>query len=270
MNTKKILVPVDFSEVTRLVVETAAFIAHKSKLSISLLHIEKSKSPVDFSAKANEIIGNATAKWPVHSEFLLKQGNIFDEISSIAADDQYKFMVVGSHGFKGLREKVFGADILKLLKSVPIPVFSVQKNYRIPAKGIRKILFPVGSHELFINQIKAAIELAKIFDATIHIYSVEKPGMQWSDEIKKNMMIAQKQFENHQIDFKNVKEVQNSFSVGFAKQIMDYAVRENMDVVSVMANSTKEHFYIADPDKMAMLTNEAGIPVISSNEKTLI
>ncbi|MCF8365731.1 MAG: universal stress protein [Bacteroidales bacterium] len=270
MNVQKILVPIDFSEVTKVVIETAAYLASKSNMSIVLLHIEKTKSNLDFSAKVKAIVNDSMNNWPVQYELLLRQGSIFDEITKTAADDQFKFMVIGSHGFKGLREKVFGADILKLLKSVQIPVFTVQENYTLPESGINSILFPVGSHDSFINQIKSTIEFSKIFDAIVHLYSVEKPGMQWSEEIKTNMKIAQSEFEKHQISFKNVKEVQSTFSVGFAKQIMDYAVRANISVLTVMANSAKEHFYFADSDKVTMLTNQAGIPVISSNEKTLI
>lgn len=48
---------------------------------------------------------------------------------------------------------------------------------------------------------------------------------------------------------------------------MDYASRKNIGLISIMANSTKEHYYIADADKESMLTNSACIPILSTNNK---
>ena len=64
-----------------------------------------------------------------------------------------------------------------------------------------------------------------------------------------------------------MKEEQSSFSVGYSKQILDYAKRLNMSLVAFMANPTQEHYYFADSDKVVMLTNDALIPVLSTNDK---
>ena len=269
MSVKKVLVPVDFSDVTKVVVETAALIAHEGKMDMTLLHIENNKTSQEIKDIAENLIEETRLKWPVHIDFLLKKGNIFDDISNVASDDQYKIMVIGSHGFKGLREKVFGVDILKLLKNVPIPVVSVQKDFKLPEDAFKTILVPVGSHKTFINQIKSTMNFASIFNSKVHLYSVEKPGVQWSDELKLNIKSAEEQFQKNNIHFEKVKEIQNSFSVGFSKQIMDYAQRQQISLISIMANATKELYYIADSDKVTMLTNKAFIPILSSNEKTL-
>lgn len=269
MSVKKVLVPVDFSDVTKVVVETAALIAHEGKMDMTLLHIENSKTTDEIKDIAENLIEETRLKWPVRIDFLLKKGNIFEDISNTAYDDQFKMMVIGSHGFKGLREKVFGADILKLLKNVPIPVITVQKGFILPDDAFKTILFPVGSHKTFIHQIKATIDFASIFNAKVHLYSVEKPGMEWSDELKLNIKTAEEQFQKNEIPYEKVKESQNSFSVGFAKQIMDYAKRQQIALIAIMSNATKELYYVADSDKVNMLTNEACIPILSSNDKTL-
>jgi len=269
MSVKRVLVPVDFSDVTKVVVETAALIAHEGKMDMTLLHIENNKTTDEIKDIAENLIEETRLKWPVNIDFLLKKGNIFDDISNVAYDDQYNIMVIGSHGFKGLREKVFGADILKLLKNVPIPVISVQKDFKLPDEAFKSILFPVGSHKTFIHQIKATIDFASIFSSKVYLYTVEKPGMDWSDELKLNIKTAEEHFRKNEIPYEKIKESQNSFSVGFAKQIMDYAKRQQIGLIAVMANATKELYYVADSDKVNMLTNEACIPIMSSNDKTL-
>jgi len=267
MSVKKVLVPIDFSDVTKVVLETAALIAYEGKMDMTLLHIENNKTSDEIKDKAENLIEETRLKWPVQIDFLLKKGNIFDDISLTAFDDQFKIMVIGSHGYKGMREKVFGADILKLLKNVPIPVISVQKDFVLPDDAFKTILFPVGSHKTFINQIEATINFARIFNSKVHLYTVEKPGMDWSDELKHNIKTAEEQFLKNKIPYEKVKEQQNSFSVGFAKQIMDYAKRRQIGLITIMANATRELYYVADSDKVTMLTNEARIPILSSNEK---
>ena len=270
MNDQKILVPIDFSEVTKTVIDMAVYIAVKNKMTISLLHLENNKSGSDPYEKMKELASQTQTGSSVNFEFLLKPGNIFHEIARTANDGQFKLMVIGSHGYKGLREKIFGADILKLLRSIPIPVLTVQKNFQIPKNGFEKILFPAGSHDSFIHKIEATIYFAGLFNSEVHLYSVEKPGIEWSDEIRNNIRKAKSEFERKKISYKRVREEQSAFSVGYAKQIMDYAKRVNVDLIAFMANPTKEHFYFADTDKEIMLTNKACIPILSTNDKSVV
>lgn len=267
MNNQKILVPVDFSEISKTVIEMAVFIARKSQMTITLLHVEKNNGSEDFIAKMKALVNETVTSSSIQFEFIVKQGNIFTEITNEANNEHYKLMVVGSHGYKGLREKVFGADILKLLRSIPIPVITVQNNCKIPEKGFETILFPVGSHKVFDHKIEAAISFAKIFDSEIHLYFVEKPGVKMSQATVDNIEKAKIEFERNGINFKRVKETQSSFSVGYSKQIMDYANRTNISLIAFMANPTKEHYYFADADKLVMLTNDSLIPVLSVNDK---
>jgi nucleotide-binding universal stress UspA family protein len=270
MKNKRILVPIDFSEVSETVVKTAIFVADKGAMSVSFLHIQTDKSPKDALEKLKQLAGGLDTKSSVQFDFSVKQGNVIDEITKVTNNDKYSLMIVGSHGYKGLREKLFGADILKLLKNVSIPALTVQKDFEHAKADFSTILFPVSSHESFMHQIKVTIEFALLFNSTIHLYSVEKPGVEFSDNIKKNLATAKAEFENHSVAFQKVKEPQSSFSVGYSKQIMDYASRQNMSLIAIMANSTKEHYYIADADKESMLTNSACIPILSTNNKVEI
>ncbi len=270
MTDQKILVPIDFSEVTKTVINMAVYIAHKNKMTISLLHVENNKSATDPYAKMEELASQSEANSEVQFEFILKQGKILNEIATTANDDQFKLMVIGSHGFKGFREKVFGADILKLLRNTPIPVLSVQRNCQIPKNGFETILFPVGSHDLFIHKIEATIYFAKLFGSVVHIYSVEKPGMEISEKMISTIQLTKKKFTQNNIPYKRIKEHQDSYSVGYAKQIMVYAKRVHANLIAIMANPTKEHYYFADTDKEVILTNDACIPILSTNDKSVV
>lgn len=267
---QKILVPIDFSEVTKSAIETAICIAAKNKMTISLLHIENPKSPGNAEEKMLELTRQAKSTSSIAFEYLVKQGNILDTITSTTNDLQFGFVVIGSHGYKGLREKVFGTDILKLLRNIPIPVITVQKDCPKPQCGFKNILFPIGSHDLFIHKIEATIFFAQLFDSEVHLYSVEKPGSELSEKAVQNILLAQKEFEKNNINYKRVKETPSSFSVGYAKQVMDYAKRSEISLIAFMANITMEHYFFADSDKESLLTNDAAIPVLTTNNKRVI
>lgn len=269
MNNKKILVPVDFTDASPAAIHFANSIAMQSNMTITLLHITNKKLIVDSNKKMNELVNEAKSVSDIQYEFILKDGDVLKEIADTANSEAFSLMVVGSHGIKGIREKVFGADILKLLKSIAIPVLTIQKNYQIPEYGFKTILFPVSSHKTFIHKVNATIDVARLFGSEVHIYSVTKPGTDLSEEVLNNVRKTKNEFEKKRIPFVRVKDSQDSFSVGYAKQIMDYAERENIDLIAFMSNPTKENYYFADADKEFILTNSASIPVLSTCNKAI-
>jgi len=92
---------------------------------------------------------------------------VVTEIGKISADHMYKLMVIGSHGYKGLREKVLGADILKLVRDLPLPVLVIQKGYKLTDQGIKSILLVQNSRESSQGLNDAISYLSKSFDAEI-------------------------------------------------------------------------------------------------------
>jgi len=266
MIQNKILVPVDFSETSNTAIQLASGLAKKENLSITLLHIQNGKS-IENAESELKSLANSIKSNNLQVETIIKKGNLFSEIAEVANDQSYSMMVIGSHGYKGLREKFFGADILKLLKNIPIPVIAVQNDYVLPEQGIKSILFPASSHESFTHKIEAAVSMAKLFNAEIHIYTVEKPGHEWSEQFRENIRMAKQTFEEHNVKYVRVTEEQKSYSVGYSKQIMAYATSNKIDLISMMTNPTKENYYLADNDKENILTNDAGIPVLCTCDK---
>lgn len=270
MNDNKIIVPVDFTDAADSAIELASVFADKTGLGITLLHIHDEKIAAepedDLQVQAKRLAEDRG----LASEFRIRKGNIFKEIPNAAEEEDYKLMIVGTHGFKGIREKFFGSDILKLVKNIPVPVIVIRKDYRIPPAGIRTIVFPAGTHKAFTNNIGATIFIAKLFDAEVHIYSVEKPGQEWSPELKANIELARSEFEKHGVRYKRVNEKQTTYSMGFAKQILKYAQSVSADLIAVMSIPTPEHYYFADSDKEMLLVNDEGIPILCTNDKKVV
>lgn len=268
MTQKKILVPVDLSQSSFKVAECAAAIAKTADMEVSLLHVHRNQSDNEAIDQLKLMTTNLVSDLPVKCDYLLKEGNSHTEIINSANDQEYAFMVIGSYGFKGIREKLLGSDILKLVKNIPIPVLTVQESgYNFPSGGIKRILFPVSSHTTFQKVIDATVFIAKLYDAEVIVYTVNKPGFSWSDLFKSNIDKAINAFEKNAVKYQRVNEPQTTYSAGYAKQILQYAGKINADLISVISVATAEHYNIADSDKERLLTNELNIPVLCVSDK---
>ena len=270
MTYNKILVPVDFSTTSFQAAYMAASISKSRNMKVSLLHIQNEKSDPEAEDKLRSLSGKLQSEESIECDYIIRAGNIFTDIPKIACDHCYRLMIIGSHGIKGIREIFFGTDILKLIKDIPIPVLVIHENYKLPPNGFKNILFPASSHKVFSLKIEATIYIADMFNSEVHLYTFEKPGLTWSDGLKSNIEKAKREFELHKINYKRVNEQQTIFSVGYSKQILQYAKKANVDLISLMSIPTDEHFYIADSDKERILANDMGIPVFCISDKKMV
>ncbi|MCK5079360.1 MAG: universal stress protein [Bacteroidales bacterium] len=267
MIENKILIPVDFSVAADKAVEFGVFLAKNSHFNISLLHVfEDDGLSLDACEnKLREMAEKINATEDIFCDYHCEKGNIFNLIPDMASRSAFRMMVIATHGRKGIRQKFFGPDILKLLKQIPIPTLVVQENSIVPEDGFKSVIFPVGGHDKYDKKVEAMVFMAGLFDPEIHLYSISKPGFEQTEKLRDNISLAEARFSEKGIRYKRVAEDQSVFSVGFAKQTLLYADKSGADLITVMANPTRENYYFADSDKEALLTNEHNIPVLCAS-----
>ena len=272
MSLERILVPTDLTSAASKAVEFAIMLARKGGTGLTLLHVNDDplESFEQVEAKLREIAAGISGNANIDCNFILKKGkNIFNVIPDVACEECFRMMVIGTHGIRGLRQKLVGADILRLIKQVPIPVLVVQKESRLPVGGFKKILLPVGGHLTYGHLVDATVYTANLFDSDVQVYSIEKPGFEYTDQLKKNLEATKASFEKNMVHYKRVIEPQSVYSVGYAKQTIQYAQNAGTDLIAIMSVPTEEFYFFADSDKESLLTNPMNIPVLcaSSAEK---
>lgn len=181
---KKILVPVDFTELSEKVIEQAAFLCSKSNSVLVLFHI--AEKPSEIAAHELKIQGKAAAtasKYQITCESLVKAGSIFKDIHTEVEENDYMLVVIGTHGVRGLKQKLLGADILKVIMKVRVPVLVVQSTSP-DMTSFDKIILPVATHNAYENILHAVVFIGKLFHSQVHIYSVERPGFEWPESLK--------------------------------------------------------------------------------------
>ena len=259
----KIIVPTDLTKAAQQAIRQATAIARKTGSTITLFHVMDNKSsPLQEVKQAldNEA-ENISRNTGVNCDILIKEGNLFEVTSYVACEKEHDLMVIGTHGIKGIRQMLFGANILKLVVKVPFPVLVVQETSPL-IESFHKVVLPVSSHEAFRSALDAIVFFAGIYDMEVHLYSIHKAGFPWSDQLLKNIEEASNLLQSNGVGMVRVKEEQQVYSLGYSKQTIKYAQSINADALLMISVPTEEYYYFAPSDKEAMLLNEYTIPVI--------
>ena len=170
-------------------------------------------------------------------------------------------MVVGTHGARGLRQSLFGADILKLVRKMPIPTLVVQDQTRGDA-DFQRIVMPVAGHADIGMLLRTVSWMAKVFGSEVHVFQLMRPGEQPSDELLANKLKMLERLREKGITCVEANEPSTKFSIGFAEQTVDYATRVKATMIAIMAIASEEYRCIADAEKERLLMNAAFIPVL--------
>jgi nucleotide-binding universal stress UspA family protein len=258
----KIIVPVDFTEASDTAVAQASLLNETLHVNLELLHIvhDEEHSKADFLL---EKIAESLSEKGIIAYPRVVIGDVIPAINETAKEGNFDLMVIGTHGARGIRQNLFGADILKLLKGNSCPSIVVQKTSH-PVDHFDRILLPVGSHAEFKMLSLAVAKIAKASNATVVIYCINRPMEETSEDLNVNKQNAKQLFMDMGVKVEDVSEPSTVVSFGFAKQTLLYAENNNIDLIAIMAHASSEHSYFANADKEKMLMNEKGIAILSS------
>lgn len=258
-----ILCPTDFTPAAASAQRYATVIAAASSSSITLLHV------LDKHHHQSDALASASAQMGTAADKLLRTGKVNevfregDPLKQIIAESEkgHALMVVGTHGPKGLRQSLLGADILKLVRHVAIPSLVVQAESPADPR-MDRILLPVAGHADISGLMNVVCLLARTFSSEVHIFQVVRPGEEPSEQLVKNKatMVTT-------LDLAGVKHVEANvpstvFSMGFAEQTIRYAQEIGAGAIAVMAKASDDYRWIADAEKERLLTNAPGIPIL--------
>jgi nucleotide-binding universal stress UspA family protein len=260
---KDILCPTDFTGAAAQAQRYATVIASRSAASITLLHVlDKHHRTGDDLSKASAMMGSA-------ADQLLKEvlvNEVFregDPLKQIIAEAQkgHTLMVAGTHGPRGLRQSLLGADILKLVRQVPIPSLVVQADSPAEAR-MERIVLPVAGHADIHQLLDAVCWLAGLYGSEVHVYQVMRPGEEPSDRLLRNKVIMLEQLERQGVLHVEANVPTNVFSLGFAEQTIRYAQEIGAGCIAIMAKASDDYRFIADAEKERLLVNDHHIPVL--------
>jgi nucleotide-binding universal stress UspA family protein len=273
MNTKStglILVPTDFSETCHKAIGYAAEMANKMNFSITLLHVitSKTKNTLKKEHKGLETIieqlevikKDIEKKYKINVTYTAREGSIFEVINRVAGEIRANFMVLGTHGKKGL-QYLFGSYAFKVVSQSPVPVVVVQQNSAY--SSLKTIIFPVNTYIESRQQVMPTVRLSQQMDSKIVIFRQHA-----SEILEKNQLaIVTEQiierFEEAKISYE-IHEAE--IGSHYEQQLINFAVMQDAGAIVMMTDSRPDH-----PDfnnsswSERLIFNDAAIPVICIN-----
>lgn len=263
MHDKDLLCATDLSPASHDALLAAQTVAERLNTRISLLHVllkseRKDDGRDQVLAALNDQIKGARAEARTTPKVL--EG---DPMKSIASESGqgHSLLVLATHGARGLRQNLFGTDILKLVRHAAIPCLVVQEGVRQESL-LRRIVLPVAAHSDIQRLLDVVVALASVFAADVHVYQLVRPGESPSDELLANKLRMLERLQAENLRYQEVNEPSTTFSIGFAEATIKYAERAGAGAIAIMAHASEEYRYIADAEKERILTNAPRIPVL--------
>lgn len=212
-NIRKILVPIDFSKLSRPAIETAKMLARRFDATVHLAHVYDFYYPVGFMAPgmlvpasfstyedgtvkrlSHDLIAFAKRHDLLPENCHLRKGPpIFNELCQLARDISADLIVTSTHAYAGITRVLEGSTAERLVQHSPCPVLVARerrrKAGRISADGqesesINSILVPVDFSQPSFQALAYAIAFAErvaakliVFQAVGYAFTADGYGM---------------------------------------------------------------------------------------------
>jgi len=257
-----IIVPWDFSTVAQYALDHAVLIAKKTGSPIFILHLTKSDKEIGQATNDLKIIVEDTYKRSqIRPELMVQTGNILKTITEIANDNHAKFVIMGTHGIKGI-QKFTGSLALKVIAGTNTPFIVVQE----PPENeiIRNVVFPVDHTKENKQKLKQARILAHFYKVKYFLTMPENiTNSLMKKSVMTNLSYLRSYFSQHNIEFEVVKV---SGTESFSDATLKFAQEQKPDMIIVLTTKNINiQDYVLGADEQRIIANPARVPVMCIN-----
>lgn len=200
---KTILVPIDFSKLSRLAIDTADDLARRFGASVHLVHVHEFYypsgflSPVPMSiltyrddvatrrARRLRMLGKRTGLDPQNCHFLTG-GPTFNEVCNLARNISADLIVMPTRGYTGLAHVFGGSTAERIVQHAPCPVFVARQDIKLSAsypsngnrvRSIDTILVPIDFSQTSFQALEYAIGFAEHMVARLIVFHAVDLGL---------------------------------------------------------------------------------------------
>ncbi|MFT6849308.1 MAG: nucleotide-binding universal stress UspA family protein [Sphingobacteriales bacterium] len=277
----KILVPTDFSENANKALEEAIFFAKHFNSEIVLLHVIENylinatlSKAIGFNKERNESLKMVIEEQLSEmAEELSKKENVtiswettfgksYKEIVQKSEDLDVDFIIMGTHGANGMEKFMVGTNASRVASIAKKPVITIQGKADL--SNFSNLVLPLDLTKETRGKVNKAVELAKSFNATIHVVAIQTT----SDEfLTKKLNLQMNQVINHIVE-KNINVTSKVLEAeNVAQEIVNYAQSFSNSALIIMTQQEMGLTdYILGSEANRIIKN-AEIPVVSIRPK---
>jgi nucleotide-binding universal stress UspA family protein len=194
---KTILVPTDFSEISRNAVHYAAALAKANHATVCLLntyHFSPYQGDVltdnrnldskfiqqESVKQLSELCGQLQNEYKISCKYKSMEGLAADTISDIANEIMPDLLIMGTEDISSFERIIFGSITGTTLKKIKMPLLVVPESFDF--RQPQKIAFAMNYQTSDLKNIDLLIQIADTFKAELHIIHVISDDEDINDE----------------------------------------------------------------------------------------
>ena len=276
---KEIVVAIDFSKGSLHALDYAIAFANHVKSNVMMVWVDShTNQDFAFSAEVNEFREEAIRNMEEimkskkgqlkHGKlsYKLRKGKVYQEIANQAKYNDASLIIAGTHGVTGYEEFWIGSNAYRIVSYAPCPVITVRYDFNIGPEGIKSIVLPIDSTLDTRQKVPFTVELAKLFNADIHIlalYSTSIKAVQrkvdnYARQVQKYMTDAGINHYTESLQADNITNIS-----------IDYARKVNADLIAIMTEQETTASNILLGPYAQQMVNHSPVPVLSIQPKEI-
>ena len=272
----RILVPVDFSDISEIAIRTAAAMAKLFNVQLILLHVMEYKEyyfsvlpeakllmphiddlKIETRKKLDEMQSMIKSEMGIRPEIFITTGNIESEIRDYATKENVGLIIMGTHGVSGYKEIFIGSNAQRVVTLSEIPVLTITKEV---SGGFRKIVLAFDNSLHSRQKVNIAAEIASIYKAEVHILGILTDS---DNEEKHKLKIKLHSVENI-ITNRDLTFITHILvAENMAKTALRYADENKCDLMVINTGHESEITGVFLGAFAQQIVNHSNIPVLS-------
>lgn len=282
-----LLIPIDFNEQSMIALEQSYNMAKLLDYEIVLLYVledndifsgllsrdQNQEMIVKINQKLEETAAEVSQKSGIRVMPLLSKGKVSATILKVAEDYNARFILMGTNDSSErlrLDKNLMGANTSRVIRQSKIPVISINGKHHYD--GCRSILLPLDLTKETRQKVTYAIEMARLFNATIKVVSVlwDKGSPEVVQHLHSQLAQVKHFIEEVQIACDTKLIEVESGQQALAPTILEYAHSQgDIDLIIIMTQQENRltEFFIGSAAQQIIRQSE--IPVMSILPKEL-
>lgn len=273
---RNIVVPVDFSEQSKIALSQTYNLAKMANADITLLHVidealfksilhlfknnDEHEAMIREEAmlKLEDFAKEARSKSGLAFNCRVEKGKIYETVTEVAEELDAMFIVMGTAGEPSIKKKFIGSNAVRVIGDAHCPVITIKGQQH--RSGCEVILLPLDLSKETKEKVVKCIEIAKFFQSIVKVITI----VTTSDEFLINKMERQMDqvlnfIKDHDIECTGEFIKGDDISDG----VLAHAQEINADLIIIMTQQELEWTEYFIGTESQQIINHSEIPVCS-------